>query len=352
MRDNVKIDGNGNGNGNGIRNSNSSSKDSHMTEDTMQVKRILTLDGGGIRGLISAIWLEALDARLREAGKGGVRDRFDLIAGSSTGVLIAAGLSIGMAPRDLAKLYEEFGDDVFPGAAERLWSRVTRSFTQGLSAPRYSPKGLEKVLKRIFGERTLDAATPRLMAIAYDTVTRNPLFFKSFKPEHAKVPLWEVCRAATAAPTYFPAHLATIERRRRALIDGGVVANNPTACAIAEAVRLNGDARLDGLVVLSVGTGQAMRPISEREATTWGALEWAIPIIDVLFDGSADSVDYIAAQVLSDGHYFRLQAPLTRGYDDFDNVDKTNLAALRQVAQDHLAKPETVRSLEQLVALL
>ena len=318
----------------------------------MQVTRILTLDGGGIRGLISALWLEALDQRLAAAGKGGLRERFDLIVGSSTGAIIAAGLCTGVAPRDMADLYERFGKDVFPGGAERLWSRVTRSFTQGLSAPRYSPKGLEKALQRVFGETTLAAVSPRLMAVAYDTVTRDPLFFKSFKPEHAGVPVWEVCRAATAAPTYFPAHLATIERRRRALIDGGVVANNPTACAIAEAVRLNGDARLDKLVVLSVGTGQATRPISEREATHWGALEWAIPIIDVLFDGSADSVDYIAAQLLGDGHYFRMQTPLTRGYDDFDNVDETNLHALRQVAHDYLAKDEIVAALDKLVALL
>ncbi len=318
----------------------------------MQVRRILTLDGGGIRGLISAIWLEDLQRRLLAAGKGQVREHFDLIVGSSTGALLAAGLTSGVQPHELTTLYQHFGDDVFPGAAERLWSRVTRTFTQGLSAPRYSPKGLEAVLRRVFGTRVLGDASPRLMTIAYDTISRSPLFFKSFKPEHRSVPLWEVCRAATAAPTYFPAHLATIEGRRRALIDGGVVANNPTACAIAEAVRLNADSRLDRLVVLSIGTGQTTRPISEHSATTWGAVEWAIPIIDVLFDGSADSVDYIADQLLADGHYTRLQAPLLRGYDDFDNVDATNLLGLRKTAEDYLAMPQTQAALELLVAAL
>ena len=318
----------------------------------MQVKRILTLDGGGIRGLISAIWLEALEQRLHEAGKGTVRSHFDLIAGSSTGALIAAGLASGFPPQQLTALYEHFGDEVFPGTVERLWSRLTRTFTEGLSAPRYSPHGLETVLQRVFGERTLGTASPRLMAIAYDTLTRSPLFFKSFKPGHAAIPLWEVCRAATAAPAYFPAHLTTIDGQRRALIDGGVVANNPTACAIAEAVRLNGDERLDQLVVLSIGTGQATRPISERDATHWGALEWAIPIIDVLFDGSADAVDYVADQILAEDRYVRLQAPLLRGYDDFDNVDATNLLALRKTAEDYLATADVQRSLDRLVALL
>jgi len=318
----------------------------------MTVRRILTLDGGGIRGLVSAIWLEALQQRLSAAGKGTVRDHFDLIAGSSTGTLIAMGLGIGMTPTEIAKWYETLGEDVFPGIAERLWSRVTRTFNQGLSAPRYSPKGLERVLKQVFGERTLADVAPRIVTIAYDTISRNPLFFKSFKSEHANILLWEVCRAATAAPTYFPAHLMTIERRRRALIDGGVVANNPTACAIAEAVQLNGDASLDGIVLLSMGTGETTRPISERDAVSWGALEWAIPIIDVLFDGSADSVDYIAGRLLGNGHYFRLQTPLKRGYDDFDNVDRTNLTALRKTAEAHLDQPQTQALLDQVVALL
>lgn len=318
----------------------------------MRIQRILTLDGGGIRGLVGAIWLEAVQARLHAAGKGALHEHFDLIAGSSTGALIAMALGIGMPAREITELYENFGDEVFPGAAERLWSRLTRSLTQGVSAPRYSPKGLERLLKRVFGRRRLADVSPRAMAIAYDTITRTPLFFKSYKPQHADVPLWEVCRAATAAPTYFPAHLATVERRRRALIDGGVVANNPTACAIAEAVRLNEDASLKGIVLLSVGTGQATRPISEREATTWGALEWAIPIINVLFDGSADSVDYIAGQILGEGHYFRLQAPLLQGYDDFDNADRTNLLALRRTAQAHLDRPETQAMLDRLVGLL
>jgi patatin-like phospholipase/acyl hydrolase len=318
----------------------------------MQVRRILSLDGGGIRGLISAIWLEELDRRLRAAGKDGVRAHFDLIAGSSTGALIAAGLAAGIEPGALTALYQHFGDDVFPGAAERLWSRFTRTFSEGLSAPRYAPKGLEAVLQRVFGARTLGDVSPRLMTTAYDTLSRSPLFFKSFKPAHAAIPLWEVCRAATAAPAYFPAHLATIEGQRRALIDGGVVANNPTACAIAEAARLNGDGRMDQLIVLSIGTGQTTRPISEHEATTWGALEWAIPIIDVLFDGSSDSVDYIASEILGDGRYFRMQAPLLRGYDDFDNVDATNLLGLRKTAEDYLATPRVQAMLGQLVALL
>lgn len=318
----------------------------------MAVRRILTLDGGGVRGIISAIWLAELEARLQAAGKGGLRERFDLIAGSSTGALIAMGIGIGLRAEQLVELYEGFGERVFPGGPQRLWSRVTRVFSEGLSAPKYDPEGLEKILKQTFGAYVMNDLRPRLMVVAYDTVQREPVMFKSYEPQFAGFPVWEACRASTAAPTYFPAHLATVERRRRALIDGGVVANNPTACAIAEAVKLNGDDRLDDLVLLSVGTGEATRPISEAEATSWGALEWAVPIIDVLFDGSADAVHYIATHLLRDGHYFRLQTPLVLGYDDFDNADRTNMLALQHTAREYLGKRETGRILDQLVKRL
>lgn len=318
----------------------------------MRVQRILTLDGGGIRGLVGALWLEALERRLDAAGKGPLHNRFDLVAGSSTGALVAAGLGIGLRAAQIVALYESFGDDVFARGGRRLWSRVARSARAGISAPRYSATGLEAVLRRVFGARTFGSVAPRTMAIAYDTLARQPLFFKSFRAEHADVPLWEVCRAATAAPSYFPAHVTTVEGRRCALVDGGVVANNPTACAIAEAVRLNDDASLDGIVLLSIGTGQATRPISVRQATTWGALEWAIPIIDVLFDGSSDSVDYIARQLLGEAHYVRMQAPLPRGGDGFDNVGRANLAALRRTAEAYLQQPATQSMLDRLVALL
>jgi hypothetical protein len=144
----------------------------------------------------------------------------------------------------------------------------------------------------------------------------------------------------------------TIENKACALIDGGVVANNPTACAIAEALRK--DARADqpqDLVVLSIGTGAHTRSISLKSAREWGAIEWAVPIIDVLFDGSADSVDYIARHLVGDS-YFRLQAELAIGLDDMDDVSETNIAALEAVARDYLAQAGTRKQLERLAALL
>jgi patatin-like phospholipase/acyl hydrolase len=318
----------------------------------MKARRILALDGGGIRGLVSCRWLGGAEDALLAAGKPGLLKSFDLLAGSSTGAIIAAGLAIGLSPATMAEMYREQRHAIFPGIAGRLWSRAGRLFTQGPSAPKYDAKGLEKVLKKVFGNTRLGQAKVPLMVTSYDTVSRTPVIFKSFKPEHRDLPLWEVCRASSAAPTYFPAHGMTVEGRACALIDGGVVANNPTACAIAEALRK--DARADqpqDLVVLSIGTGARTRSIDLASAREWGALEWAVPIIDVLFDGSADSVDYIARHLVGDS-YFRLQTELAIGMDDLDDVSDTNIAALEAVARDYLARAETRKQLKRLAALL
>ena len=318
----------------------------------MQARRILSLDGGGIRGLVTCRWLTAVEDALRKAGKPGLAGSFDLVAGSSTGAIIACGLSLGLSPQRVADLYRERRHEIFPGIAGRLWSRAGRFFSQGPSAPRYDARGLEKVLKEVFGGTTLARAKVPLLVTSYDTIARAPVMFKSFKPEHRTLPMWQVCRASSAAPTYFPAFGMRVEGHGCALIDGGVVANNPTACAIAEALRK--DARVDhprDLVVLSVGSGERTRTIDLKSAREWGALEWAVPIIDVLFDGNTDSVDYIARQLVGDG-YFRLQAKLLIGLDDLDDTSSTNLVALDILARDYLQQADTVAKLKAVATKL
>jgi patatin-like phospholipase/acyl hydrolase len=144
----------------------------------------------------------------------------------------------------------------------------------------------------------------------------------------------------------------TVEGKPCALIDGGVVANNPTACAIAEAMRK--DAKVDAptdLVVLSVGSGERNRPIPLRDAQEWGVLEWATPIIDVLFDGSTDAVDYIAQRLVGEG-YFRMQTELLAGLDDIDDTSETNLFALEKIASEYVQQPATKAMLKKLAAAL
>jgi patatin-like phospholipase/acyl hydrolase len=318
----------------------------------MRARRILSLDGGGIRGLVTCLWLDGVEDALARAGKPGLAASFDLIAGSSTGAMIACGLGIGLSPARLAGLYREHRHTIFPGMPRRLWSRLGRAFQQGVSAPRYSGDGLEQVLHEVFGDATLGELPRPTLVTAYDTIDRKPVVFKSFKPGHAHLRVRDVCRASAAAPTYFPAHGMTFEGRLHSLIDGGVVANNPTTCAIAEALRKDrGPGNCGDLVVLSVGSGELNRPIDLAAAREWGALEWAIPIVDVLFDASSDSVDYIARQLVGDG-YVRLQHELVVGLDDLDDTSETNLLALETMARGYLTRPATQAAIGRLVSML
>ena len=102
----------------------------------MKMRRILSLDGGGIRGLVSCLWLQGVEDALVQAGKPGLLRHFDLLAGSSTGAVVACGLAMGLSPATMSELYRQHGRVIFPGMAERLWSRAMRLPIHGASAPR------------------------------------------------------------------------------------------------------------------------------------------------------------------------------------------------------------------------
>ena len=317
--------------------------------------RILSLDGGGIRGVITAYWLSKLEEIRPEVP---LRERFDLIAGTSTGSILACGLAKGLKARDIVRLYRERGREVFPGTGWRIASRFERIFAEGTSAPKYDVKGISRVLKDNFGDTLFGDLHPDVLVVAYDTKGREATVMKNTKPEHKPLPVWEVCKASSSAPTYFPAHVMTIGSEEVPLIDGGVVANNPAACAIAEGVVANASKSLEEhipieqFVVASFGTGESTRPISAKQAKEWGALEWAIPIIQVLFDGSGDATNYIADKLIPKGRYFRFQTRLDKGYDDMDNTSVTNIDALLSVAAYHLSSEGGKDRLEQLDSLL
>lgn len=328
---------------------------------TRQTKkyRILALDGGGIRGLMTAVWLDRLEQKLGSP----LKNHFDLFAGTSTGSILACGVAMGLSANSIIDLYINNASVIFPGRASRLWSRTRRLLSQGPSAPRYDGKGLEQVLKSVFQRKNKPVLFGELgkkpvLVFSYDTLNRQSIVFKNTKQEHTKIPVYQICKASSSAPTYFPAHVMRMGKADVPLIDGGVVANNPTACAIAEAIRINKRRRktnqceVTDFVVASFGAGEATRSISIDEAQEWGALEWAIPIIDVLFDGSTDAVDYIAWQVIDDDKYYRFQCRLEKGYDDMDNADKANLNALVAVGQNYLTTQGGEQKLGQLVTAL
>jgi hypothetical protein len=295
---------------------------------------VVSIDGGGIRGLIPALVLRRIENETDHA----TADLFDLVAGTSTGGILALGLTLPAetgdsddeaAPRysaeRLAGLYRERGGDIFDRSR---WQTV--SSVVGLADEKYDHEGLETVLTDYFGPQPVGDAVTDVMVSAYDIQAREPYFFMSWRAPDDDVPMRRACRATSAAPTYFEPARVAVGDRQRVLVDGGVFANNPAVSAYAEAKK-----RFPGkdLRVVSIGTGQSERPIPYDSAAEWGKLGWAVPTIDIVFDGVSDAADYQLRHILEEDEFHRFEVPLRAASDAMDDASDQNLTALATDAE-------------------
>ena len=156
----------------------------------------------------------------------------------------------------------------------------------------------------------------------------------------------QVARATAAAPSYFePAQVTDLAGARTyPLVDGGVYAVNPSMCAYADVVS-TGQLEL----MLSLGTGAHTRPYTFDEARWWGQLEWARPVLDIVFDGVADTIEFQAATLMGD-RYVRLQTPLGSASDDLDDASESNVSALRALGERLIAESDA--ELDRVCAIL
>ena len=293
--------------------------------------KILAIDGGGIRGIIPAIVLAELEHRTGRA----VADLFDLVAGTSTGGILACGLTRPdgqgrpvFTAADLIGLYESEGPEIFHRS---LLKRVTS--VEGLLDERYDDAGLNAALRRYLDGARLSETLTDVFITAYEIERRQAFFFRSRRARTDPAQdftLVDAARATAAAPTYFePARVTDVRGTQAwALIDGGVFATNPSMCAYAELAAAGRAAEIE--LVVSLGTGSHTRALHFDDVRGWGQLEWARPILDVVFDGVADTVDFELRQLLSGGRYVRLQSRLEEASDELDDASDANLEALRR----------------------
>lgn len=292
------------------------------------MKRILSIDGGGIRGLIPALVLAEIEAKTKKP----IAKSFDLISGTSTGGIIALGLSKADAngnpqfsASELANIYQTRGKDIF---SRSLWKGV--SSVGGLMDELYSAKGLEGVLEEYFGDEPLGAALTRTLITCYDIQNREALFLKSWKDDHRSVLVKHAARATSAAPTYFEPALVPVGGSMKALVDGGVFINSPSVSAYAEARKIFPEEK--DFFLLSIGTGELNRPIEYSDAKSWGKAGWLLPLLGCMFDGVSDASNYQMKMFL-DANYIRLQTSLNTASDDMDNATNGNIENLKAEAR-------------------
>jgi len=265
------------------------------TPATMRERfQILSLDGGGIRGIFSAALLAAIEEDLGTR----VADHFDLIAGTSTGGIIAVALGLGMSPKEIVDFYIRFGPRVFrnPFGVRSLQHWIFRKYSSG---------SFQKALQETFGERLFGESTKRLVIPSFNLGEDDVYVFRTPHSNKLrrdyKVPAWKVALATAAAPTYFPVCRA-VDRLR--LLDGGVWANNPAMVALVEAFGTLG-VSLERTWLLSIGTYDAVagRPSYLDEG---GRIVWAFNAHKVILRAGSIGVDNQARFLLGGERLLRI----------------------------------------------
>lgn len=296
-------------------------------------KRILSIDGGGMKGIVSAILLKSLEEKLKLYSNNlnaRIADYFDLIAGTSTGSVLAAlylyptehGESKYSA-EDVLNFYLNFGRDVFK-----------RSYLFPFFGAKYKNTVLKQYLEKYFEDITIGELRKPCLLAAYDTTRREAVFFNtvsSRKDQKRNYLLSDAILASTAAPTYFPPSCLKIKKNcSNCLIDGGVIANNPALCALIESLKLPKCEGLQETMLLSVGNVNNHKSYPYNDVKRWGLLQWAVPILDILMDGSEQTVDYqlrrLYKSVNRPQSYYRMQWVSSDEVPGMDNTSKEAIA--------------------------
>ncbi|WP_246722851.1 CBASS cGAMP-activated phospholipase [Aureimonas sp. OT7] len=225
--------------------------------------RILALDGGGIKGVYTAELMRLCEEHFEKP----VASVFDMIAGTSTGGIIALGLGLGKSAAEIAAFYRDDGRHIFPPLPRRRLMRWWKLWC-ALHGPKLNHEELERALKRRFEDHLLGESTCRLVIPAFMMPKTEIAVFKTdhhedFRNDH-KTPMWKVARATSAAPTYLKG--LEHEESGRIFIDGGVWANNPAMVALVDALTAY-DITPDQVQMLSIGTGNA--PFSLSRDKVW-----------------------------------------------------------------------------------
>jgi uncharacterized protein len=292
--------------------------------------RILSIDGGGMRGIVPLEVLKFIEQRYNKK----IYELFDFIAGTSTGGLIACGLVVsddGKTPKfslkELENIYLERGKEIFPSPFALI--RIFR-FIRSLKSPKFKEEGLEKVLIDVLGNKRITNCIKPILIPTYDLYNNNALLFKS---RHAELEasknalLIDVCRATSAAPTYFPAYKFTFDGRPTICIDGGIFMNNPSMGALAEIYKhFNSPIynltkpELDNIKILSLGTGNYTPEIARKKVENWGLLDWATQISDLMLQANNQVAHYQAEQIIQENNFLRLDIEIKE--EKYSAIDK------------------------------
>ncbi|KAL7617294.1 hypothetical protein Lser_V15G00778 [Lactuca serriola] len=343
---------------------------------------ILSIDGGGVRGIIPSVILEFLETQLQKLDGENARlaDYFDVIAGTSTGGLVTALLTTPgednrpiFAAKDVKDFYIQHCPNIFPHDSKHHRFAAATKVVKALSGPKYDGEHLHKVIRETLKEKQLHETLTNVVIPTFDIKYLQPMIFSSYqiqKNPSLDAKLSDICIGTSAAPTYLPSHSFQTKDsegkvlREFNLIDGAITANNPTLVAISEVTNeiTSGSANFFPIkpteygrfLVLSLGTGspQFQERYDATKSSSWGILGWlgagggSTPLVDVFTQASGDMVDYHISTVFqalhSQENYLRIQDDTLSGdLTSMDLATHENLENLVKVGQELLKKQVT-----------
>lgn len=320
--------------------------------------RVLSIDGGGIRGIIPAQVGVSIESKLQQkSGNPDARiaDYFDLIAGTSAGGILTC---IYLYPddkktgrprwtaQDAVNFSIKSGREVFKSSFGQMLQSL-----DGLIDEKYASNALDKFFLENFRDGKLSELLKPCLITGYDVERRKSHFFNQIDAK--KYPaedylIRDIARATSAAPSYFELpKIYSLTNESYALIDGGVFANNPALCAYAEVrnkLRIP-DARLDrgptakDMVILSLGTGQAQKKFPYEEVKNWGKAEWVQPLINIMMTGVAETVNYQLIQIYDaierPNQYLRINPDLSKEEPlPIDDASEEKISALVRIGKE------------------
>ncbi|KAI5077415.1 hypothetical protein GOP47_0007239 [Adiantum capillus-veneris] len=343
-------------------------QDDSKSRQEKQIERpkkacILSIDGGGMRGIIPAKVLCYVEGSLKKkSGNPDARiaDYFDLVAGTSVGGLIATMLCADagkgrplFSAMEGLQLLEKKGKRIFKIP---LLKRPVAKL-RGILTPRYSVKNMEAILREHLvsedgHELTLKDALKPLLIPCYDLLRASTYVFTrayALASDSCNYRLIDICRATSAVPGFFrPATISSVDGKTNIVgIDGGLVMNNPTAAAVAHALHNDVDFpyvhSVEDVLVLSLGTGLFDCSYNADKVRRWGAFQWAKPIAKIVLDGISDMVDHSMSMAFSShrANYIRIQVSKipSRCLTEMDNSSTSNVRRLTKIADDMLNQP-------------
>jgi patatin-like phospholipase/acyl hydrolase len=319
----------------------------------MKKVRILSIDGGGVKGIIPAVICEYLESEISKKvnRKVFLHEYFDFIVGTSTGGILGA---LYTSPKyhsaqEVLELYKNCADKIFK---KNIIRRIS-SFG-GILRPRYSTKALEELANSLFGDIHLSQTLKPFMTTSYDLIRAKEIFFDSINAKKKPIKnfkLKDIVIATSSAPVYFNAKkLISLNNDIYNCIDGGIFANNPALIAYAEARNINFKKNLyfnkpsfpeaDYMILVSIGTGKKDGYKSYEHLKTKGGAKWIIPIIDILFSAQSNTDNFILKKIFDSSknkwNYYRLNPRLYKSSLDLDNKSKENIQNLFSDAQEFI----------------